>query len=161
MKNALLASLLAFCAAPPAHARIQTKTVEYKDGDVVLQGYAAWEDGFRDARPGVIVVHERKGHGPYARRRAEQLAKLGFTAFAVDMYGKGVYAKDHEEAGKLAGAFFGDRAAMRRRALRVFVQLVDPMNLTATSSRRSTAPRRRGTSASTTSSRRGAPTTRC
>ncbi len=117
MKKSIFAFLLALAAALPANALIKTRLVEYKDGDVVLQGYAAWEDGFKDSRPGILVVHEWWGHGPYARRRAEQLAKLGFTAFAVDMYGKGVYAKDHEEAGKLAGAFFGDRAAMRRRAL--------------------------------------------
>jgi dienelactone hydrolase len=51
------------------------------------------------------------------------LAQRGYTAFALDMYGKGVYAKDHEEAGKLAGAFFGDRAAMRKRALAGLAQL--------------------------------------
>ena len=33
--------------------------------------------------------------------RAEEIAKLGYVAFAIDMYGKGVFAKDHEEAGKL------------------------------------------------------------
>ncbi|MBI5247757.1 MAG: dienelactone hydrolase family protein [Elusimicrobia bacterium] len=120
MKYAILAVLF---AALPAQALIKTKLVEYKHGDVVLQGYAAWEDGFKDTRPGVLVVHEWWGQGPYARRRAEQLAKLGYTAFALDMYGKGVYAKDHEEAGKLAGAFFGDRKAMRERALAGLEQL--------------------------------------
>ncbi len=123
MKKILLASLFAAAACLPANALVKTRAVEYKDGDVVLQGWAAWEDGFKDARPGILVVHEWKGHGPYARKRAEQLAKLGFTAFAVDMYGKGVYAKDHEEAGKLAGVFFGDRALMRRRALAGLEQL--------------------------------------
>jgi len=123
MKNLLLSSLLALLAAVPANALIKTRAVEYKDGDTVLQGWAAWEDGFKDERPGILVVHEWWGHGPYARRRAEQLAKLGYTAFALDMYGKGVLAKDHEEAGKLAGAFFADRAAMRKRALAGLEQL--------------------------------------
>lgn len=118
-----ISALLLLAAALPANALIKTRAVEYKDGDVVLQGWGAWEDGFKDSRPGILVVHEWKGHGPYARRRAEQLAKLGFTAFAVDMYGKGVYAKDHEEAGKLAGAFFADRAMMRKRALAGLEQL--------------------------------------
>ncbi len=103
--------------AAPAFARLRTKVIDYKDGDVVLEGYAAWDDGFTDKRPGILVAHEWWGHGPYARKRAEMLAKLGYTAFALDMYGKGVYAKDHETAGKLAGAFFGDRIAMRRRAM--------------------------------------------
>ena len=102
--------------AAPAHAKLRTKLVDYKDGDVALQGYAVWDDGFKDPRPGVLVVHEWMGHGPYARRRAEMLAKQGYTAFALDMYGKGVFAKDHEEAAKLAGVYFNDRAAMRRRA---------------------------------------------
>ena len=111
---ALLAAVL---LAAPAGAKLRTKVVEYKDGDKVLQGYAAWDDGFHDTRPGILVVHEWWGHGPYARRRAEMLAKEGYTAFALDMYGKGVYAADHEQAGKLAGAFFSDRTAMRRRAM--------------------------------------------
>jgi dienelactone hydrolase len=134
MKKLILAALAA--AAVPASATVRTKAVEYKHGDVVLQGWAAWEDGFKDKRPGILVVHEWWGHGPYARKRAEQLAKLGYTAFAVDMYGKGVLAKDHEEAGKLAGAFFGDRALMRERALAGLAELkklpyVDQENLGA------------------------------
>lgn len=136
MRNLIFASMIALSAASPASALIKTRVVEYKDGDVVLQGYAAWEDGFKDARPGILVVHEWWGHGPYARRRAEQLAKLGYTAFALDMYGKGVLAKTHEEAGQLAGAFFSDRTGMRRRALAGLDQLkklpyVDPGKLGA------------------------------
>lgn len=122
MKTALSLALL-LAGALPASAAFRTKAVEYKHGDVVLQGWAAWDDGFKEKRPGVLVVHEWWGHGPYARRRAEQLAKRGYTAFALDMYGKGVLAKDHEEAGKLAGAFFGDRKAMRERALAGLAEL--------------------------------------
>jgi dienelactone hydrolase len=119
-----LASLsAALLLAAPAGAKLVKKVVDYKDGDVALQGYAVWDDGFKDKRPGVLVVHEWWGHGPYARRRAEMLAQQGYTAFALDMYGKGVYAKDHEQAGKLAGAFFNDRAAMRTRAMAGLEQL--------------------------------------
>ena len=113
----LAALLIAALFAAPVGAKMRTKVVEYKDGDTVLQGYAAWEDGFKDQRPGVLVVHEWWGHGPNARKRAEMLAKQGYTAFALDMYGKGVYATDHAEAGKLAGVYFNDRIAMRKRAL--------------------------------------------
>ncbi|MFI5346557.1 MAG: dienelactone hydrolase family protein [Elusimicrobiota bacterium] len=121
--KSLLALFAAVLLAAPAGAKLRTKTVEYKDGDVVLQGYAVWDDGFKDQRPGVLVVHEWMGHGPYARRRAEMLAKQGYTAFALDMYGKGVFAKDHEEAAKLAGVFFNDRTMMRKRALAGLEQL--------------------------------------
>jgi dienelactone hydrolase len=44
------------------------------------------------------------------------LAELGYIAFALDMYGKGVYAKDHDEAGKLSGVYRSDRKLMRERA---------------------------------------------
>ncbi len=121
MKTLFSCALL--LAALPASALVKTKAVEYKHGDVVLQGWAAWEDGFKEKRPGILVVHEWWGHGPYARKRAEQLAKQGYTAFALDMYGKGVLAKDHEEAGKLAGAFNADRLAMRARALAGLAEL--------------------------------------
>lgn len=132
----MLLSVVLLAAALPASAIIKTKAVEYRHGDVVLQGWAAWEDGFKDKRPGILVVHEWWGHGPYARRRAEQLAKQGYTAFALDMYGKGVLAKDHEEAGRLAGAFFTDRTLMRERALAGLAELkklpfADPARLAA------------------------------
>jgi len=115
---ALLGGILA--AGSPASAQekpdLKTQVVEYKHGSVVLEGYLAWDPAISGKRPGVLVIHEWRGHGEYVRRRAEQLARLGYIAFAVDMYGKGVFAKDHEEAGKLAGAFFGDRKLMRERA---------------------------------------------
>src|SRR6476661_5125753 len=56
------------------------------------------------------------GHNDYVRRRAEQLARLGYVAFAIDMYGKGVRAKDPQEAGQMAGRFKSDRKLMRDRA---------------------------------------------
>jgi dienelactone hydrolase len=63
-----------------------------------------------------VIVHEWTGHNKYVRRRAEQLAQLGYVAFALDMYGKGVLAKDSTEAAKLATPFKADRALMRKRA---------------------------------------------
>ncbi|HXT00555.1 MAG TPA: dienelactone hydrolase family protein [Elusimicrobiota bacterium] len=119
----LVAVAAAVLLAAPVRAAVRSKAVEYKDGNTVLEGFAYWDDGFKDKRPGVLVAHEWYGNGPYSKRRAEMLAKLGYTAFALDMYGKGVYATNHEEAGKLAGAFFNDRAAMRRRAMLAVEQL--------------------------------------
>jgi len=44
-------------------------------------------------------VHEWWGHNAYARTRAEMLAALGYTAFALDMYGTGKLA-DHPNDAK-------------------------------------------------------------
>ena len=61
MDKSLLARLaLALCLLLTglARAEVQTKTIEYSDGDTPLRGYLAWDDSVRGPRPGVIVVHE-------------------------------------------------------------------------------------------------------
>jgi len=113
----ILFAAFAFCLAAPSSAAIKTEEFDYRHGETVLQGYFAWDDSIQGKRPGVMVVHEWYGHGEYARRRARELAALGYLAFANDMYGKGVYAKDHAEAGQLAGAIKGNRLLMRERAI--------------------------------------------
>jgi dienelactone hydrolase len=113
---AAASAMILVLAASPAAAAVATEVVEYRHGDVVLEGYVAYDDAVSGKRPGVIVVHEWMGHNPYVRKRAEQLARLGYVAFAIDMYGKGVRAKDDKEAAALAGKYKGDRQLMRARA---------------------------------------------
>jgi dienelactone hydrolase len=64
-------------------AALHTEVVEYRHGKTLLEGYIAYDDGVVGRRPGALVVHEWMGHGPYARRRAEQLAGLGYADFPV------------------------------------------------------------------------------
>jgi dienelactone hydrolase len=112
----LLITLLPLLFAGVARAALHTEAVEYKDGDKVLEGYLAYDDATKDKRPGVLIVHEWTGHNPYVRTRAEQLAKLGYVAFALDMYGKGVQAKDPKEAAEMSSVYKNDRKLMRSRA---------------------------------------------
>jgi dienelactone hydrolase len=114
MRHVIMALLLAGGAGNAA-AAVRAETVLYQDGDTVLEGHLAYDDASHEARPGILVVHEWKGLNDYAKRRAEQLAGLGYVALAVDMYGKGVRASDHEEAQKLSGIYRSDRQLMRRR----------------------------------------------
>src|SRR5262249_56604519 len=76
----------------------------------------ASEDGASAKRPGVLVCQEWVGQNPYVRKRAEQLAELGYVAFALDMYGKGVQAKSRHDAVAKSSVFKKDRALMRARA---------------------------------------------
>jgi dienelactone hydrolase len=115
MKCLLLVAVV-LLSANVARAGLHTEPIEYKHGDVVLEGYLAYDDSTQDKRPGVLVVHEWTGHNPYVRKRAEQLAGLGYVAFALDMYGKGVQAKDAKEAAQLASTYKNDRKLMRARA---------------------------------------------
>jgi dienelactone hydrolase len=103
-------------AASAGHAEVRTEKVAYKHGKTALEGVIAWDDAKPDRRPGVIVVHEWWGLGDYSVNRAKQLAERGYVAFAIDMYGKGVRAKTHDEAGKLSGALRENRDLMRARA---------------------------------------------
>lgn len=112
----LLAALMVFAWAGSAGAEVRTKAVQYRQGEAVLEGYLAYDDAIKGQRPGVLVIHEWKGLGPYEERRARQLAELGYVAFALDIYGKGVRAKDTHEAAALAGIYRKDRGLMRARA---------------------------------------------
>ncbi|MEM8609375.1 MAG: dienelactone hydrolase family protein [Myxococcota bacterium] len=79
---------------------ILTEEVTYQSGDTKLTGYVAWDSSQKGPRPGVLVVHEWWGHGDYVRMRARMLARLGYTALALDMYGDGKYADHPDDAMK-------------------------------------------------------------
>jgi dienelactone hydrolase len=115
MKTKLM--ILCLFLSLSAQAKVVTKRVEYKDKDAVLDGFLAYDDAAKGKLPGVLIVHEWKGEGEYEQERAKMLAKLGYVAFAADIYGKGVRPTDSEEAGKLAGKFKEDRPLLRERAL--------------------------------------------
>jgi dienelactone hydrolase len=102
MQRVLFGAALAFFAAL-AQAAIKGEEIEYKVGDQTFKGYIAYDDANKDKRPGVLVVHEWWGHNEYARKRARMLAELGYTGFALDMYGDGKQAHHPDEAGKFAG----------------------------------------------------------
>ena len=117
MNFAIIAGAALAATSALSHAAVQVEAIAYKDGDTVLEGYLAYDDAVKSPQPLVLVVHEWWGLNDYAKGRARQLAQLGYVAFAVDMYGKGVLAKDAKSAGALAGKLRSDRPAMRKRIL--------------------------------------------
>jgi len=82
---------------------IVTREVSYSADGTTLKGFLAYDSSKVGKRPGVIVVHEWWGLTDYAKKRAKMLAKLGYVAFAVDMYGNGVTVDNPKDAGRLAG----------------------------------------------------------
>jgi dienelactone hydrolase len=130
----LLLTLL--CLAVSAEAAVKTKVIEYKQGDTVLEGYLAWDDAKSARRPGILIVHEWTGVNDHMKQRAEMLAKLGYVAFAADIYGKGIRPSSQPEAAKTAGIYKSDRPLMRARAQAGLETLkkqkyVDPQRLAA------------------------------
>ena len=96
-------------------AEVKTKVVTYKDGDVVLEGFVAWDSALAKDAPGILVVHQWMGQTEYEQGRCKQLAELGYVAFALDIYGKGIRPTSPQDAGKQAGIYKGDRGLYRRR----------------------------------------------
>lgn len=116
MRRLLPLLLICLFLAPATAAEIETMDIEYTDGETTLSGYLARPKGAAEGRPGILLVHAWRGHSPNVRKKADELAERGYIAFALDMYGKGVLAKDNGEASKLATPFYKDRSLMRRRA---------------------------------------------
>jgi dienelactone hydrolase len=114
MLKAIVALATALLASQ-AQAALVKKTVDYKDGSTKLEGYLVYDDAVKGSRPGVLVVHNWMGLTDEAKSKADQIAGLGYIAFAADIYGKGVHPKDQNEAGKLAGEYKSDRAKLRKR----------------------------------------------
>ena len=104
MKHIIIALMLSSGLISPLWAAVVDKEVDYRSGDTIMKGYLAYDDAITGQRPGILVVHEWWGHNDYARSRARQLAILGYTALAVDMYGEGKQASHPEDAGKFSGA---------------------------------------------------------
>lgn len=113
MRHLLLALL---CLAGTAQAQIQTREIPYTAADGTrLVGYHAWDDTISGPRPGVIVVHEWWGLNDYAKRRARDLAALGYSALAVDMYGDGRNTQHPDDAKAFMNAALADPAIPKAR----------------------------------------------
>lgn len=115
MKNQLTILFTALFAMN-SYAALHSESVEYKQGDTTLEGYVAYDDSVKGPRPGVLVVHDWSGCDSYAKMRADMLAKLGYVAFAADIYGKGIRPKVPDEAMAQVKKYKGDRTLLRARA---------------------------------------------
>ena len=117
MRFWIFLTLLLIGFASTVEAKLIGSTVPYKHEDVDLAGYIAYDDSFAGKRPGVLIVHEWWGLNDYVRKRADQLAGMGYVAFAVDMYGKGKVTEHPEDAAGWAQQVRGDIDLWRKRAM--------------------------------------------
>jgi dienelactone hydrolase len=111
----LLAALVCLGQATGAHAEVKSREIDYKVGDSPLQGFLAYDDAIKGKRPGILVVHEWWGHNQHARDQALRLAKAGYVAFALDMYGKGKLATHPKDATAFMEAVVNDQKVMAAR----------------------------------------------
>src|SRR5690242_17060086 len=116
MRTALPALAVLLLTTAGARAAIKTESVEYRHGDTTCEGFIAYDDSSKEKRPGVLVAHDWTGLNDHARQSARRLAELGYVAFALDMYGKGVRAQSPADGPKLSAPYKADRKLMRERA---------------------------------------------
>lgn len=125
MRAILFSLAVLCCGAASAPAEVKTKKVEYKFDGVTFIGHLAWDDASKEKRPGVLVVHEWWGLDDYAKMRAEQLAKMGYVAFACDMYGDGKLVDHPKDATAMASAVRKNVEVWRGRAKEALKVLTD------------------------------------
>ncbi len=104
-------------------ADIKTETVNYSAGGADLAGYLAYDAAQQGKRPGIVLFGEWWGLNDYLKRRAREVAALGYVALAADMYGGGRQAADSTEAGKLMNGLFADMAGTSARVSAAVEQL--------------------------------------
>lgn len=104
-----------FSVSFSALAALQGKEVVYRVDGNEFTGYLAWDDAFKGKRPGILVVHEWWGLNDYARKRVDMLAQLGYTAFALDMYGTGKVADHPDDAKQFMQAVVSDMPEAKKR----------------------------------------------
>lgn len=115
MLTRLIAVLSSLLLCQPLAAEVVTVELNYRHGDTEMRGMLAYDDATKEPRPGILVVHEWWGQNEYPRDRARQLAALGYTALAVDMYGDGQTTGHPDEAGKFASAVGGNLPLAKAR----------------------------------------------
>ncbi|MEJ2761745.1 MAG: dienelactone hydrolase family protein [Gammaproteobacteria bacterium] len=92
--------------------------IEYEHNGTLLEGFLAYDDEKQGPRPGVLISHAWGGRGEFECDKARTLAGMGYAAFALDLFGKGVLGSGPEENSKLIEPFMQDRAMLQSRMTR-------------------------------------------
>ena len=103
---------------PAPAAGVQTADVDYEVDGTACRGFTAAPDG-DGPFPAVLVLHDWLGVGDYVKMRCEMLARLGYLAFAGDVYGAEVRPSQAEASG-VAGGYYADPALFATRVVGAF-----------------------------------------
>lgn len=94
---------------------LKTQDIDYRHNDTLLSGFFAYDDAHVLPRPAVLIAHAWAGRDDFVCNKACKLAELGYSAFALDMYGKGVLGNGPEENGRLMQPFMTNRELLQGR----------------------------------------------
>jgi dienelactone hydrolase len=115
----------------PAETRqpaVKELDISYAGDSITMNGFVAFDTSIDTKRPAILVIPEWWGLNEYPKTRARELAKLGYIAMAMDMYGNGLTTDSPSTAGKLAMPFYTNPQKAKARidaalvALKSFMQ---------------------------------------
>lgn len=108
MPKKILAALAVFAIAGACSAAAPGKGISYPSGSETVSGHLALPDG-AGRKPAVIVIQEWWGLNDFIRGKADDFARKGYVALAVDLY-RGRTATDPDTAHQLMRGLPEDRA---------------------------------------------------
>lgn len=103
MKNTIL--LLALVFTTNFYAQT-LDTLRYEVDGAKFMGFVAKPAKITSETKTILIVHEWWGLNDYPKSRALTLAKEGFIAVCIDMYGEGVVVDNPKDASELAGKIY-------------------------------------------------------
>ena len=86
---------------------MSSNLINYKIGEDSYEGFFAASE--KENSPCVLIAHTWAGRDKFVEDKALELAKLGFNAFAVDMYGEGKVGTSNEENQSMMQPLLDDR----------------------------------------------------
>jgi dienelactone hydrolase len=93
-------------APEPAKPGLKEENITYTGDGITMNGFVVYDSNNTAKRPAVLVVHEWWGLNDYSKKRARELADLGYIAMALDLYGNGKTADNPDSAGKFSGYLY-------------------------------------------------------
>lgn len=105
MKNTFLLLALVFTTSFYAQT---LDTLRYEIDGKNFMGFVAKPTKITPETKTILIFHEWWGLNEYPKSRALMLAKVGFIAICLDMYGEGIIADNPKDASELAGQIYED-----------------------------------------------------
>ncbi len=112
---AIIIISIAVMLVNPAYAQFKGANVTYYDGNTELEGYLVKPADETPQTPVVLLTPAWRGLDVYHKQRADELSNKGYVVLAVDVYGKGVRARNNDEAKKLSSAYKNNPSLFRGR----------------------------------------------
>ena len=94
---------------------IERRTIVYDGPGGPFEGVFAWDGAQTGPRPGILVIPNVLGQKEADSRKAEDLARLGYAAFACDVFGQGKRGQPGPDFARYMNEMNADRALLRDR----------------------------------------------